>query len=57
MKELEEIKATMIAVVAEIEAYAGKQTKAASARIRKGLVSIKSKVTGTRKALLAADKA
>ena len=47
----------MTAVVSEIEAYAGKQTKAASARIRKGLVSVKNQVTATRNALLTADKA
>ena len=57
MKELEEIKAALVAAVAEIEAYASKPTKAASARIRKVLVSVKNKVTATRNALLSADKA
>lgn len=57
MQNLNNINITLLAAVAEIEAYRAKPTKASSARIRKYLGSIKNDVTATRAELVAADKA
>jgi ElaB/YqjD/DUF883 family membrane-anchored ribosome-binding protein len=57
MEELQVIKAQLIEALTEIGMYEDKQTKAASARIRKILGNIKKQVTGVRAALVAADKA
>ena len=57
MIELTEINTLLITATAQINAYGDKPTKAESARIRKTLSTIKNQVTGTRAALIAADKA
>ena len=57
MNEITEINKLLIEATAQINAYQDKQTKAGSARIRKVLGEIKKQVTGTRSALIAADKA
>ena len=57
MNGLETIKTQLEITLSEIEAYNEKQTKASSARIRKGLGAIKNQVTAVRAELVAADKA
>ena len=56
MKELQEFKQDMTALLLEIESYGAKQTKVLSARIRKGLGGLKNSVTAVRAALVAEDK-
>jgi len=56
MDELSNIKQQLTTAIEQITAYEQKKTKAASARIRKSLGSIKNLVTGVRAALVAEDK-
>ena len=57
MNELNTINTLLKGAIEEIDSYTEKQTKAASARIRKSLGEIKKQVTAVRSALVAADKA
>ncbi len=57
MSELQNLKAAFNKALVEIEAYETKQSKAASARVRKLIGDVKNLVTPTRAALVEADKA
>ena len=56
MNELIQFKEQLEAAKELIDSYQHKQTKAASARIRKAIGNIKKEVTGIRAILVAADK-
>jgi len=56
MPELNEMKLQLQTAVDSIAAYGEKQTKTASAAIRKQLGEIKKNVTAVRAAMVAADK-
>ena len=57
MYELKNMKELLETALVQIEAFEGKKTKAASARIRAALGKVKNGVTDTRAALVTADKA
>ena len=57
MNEINNMAALLGDALTRINSYNNKPTKAESARIRKVLGEIKNNVTGTRAALVAADKA
>lgn len=56
MIQLTQLKDALSDAIAEIEAYETKQSKAASARVRKLIGNVKNLVTPTRAALVAADR-